>query len=110
MAAASPRAHSLNRVRTLPIVDDHAAVLAGAPAAPATVSGALEAADMPTVDLQLHGAHGREAAGTLTIPTDWLLAPRAATLRPVSPRRPGRSVVGTDADTMIDYQHRSPTR
>jgi hypothetical protein len=109
--AARPRgAHPLNGVPTLLIVDDRAAVLAGAPAAPAPVGTALEPTDLPIAAVPMHGAHLREGAGTLAAPTDRLLARRRAILRRVSPRRAGRSMVATDARTMIDYQHRSPSR
>jgi hypothetical protein len=94
----------------VPIVDDNAAVLAGAPAAPATVGATLEPTDLPIVGRLVHGTYRRAGAGTRAVPTEWLLARRRAILRRLSPRRSARSVVATDADTMIDYQHRSPTR
>jgi hypothetical protein len=59
---------------TLLLVDDHAAALAGALAAPASVGRALELTNL------------------------WIVGMRA------------RGVIATDADTMIDYQHRSPSR
>ncbi|MGH2946883.1 MAG: hypothetical protein ACRDPC_11585 [Solirubrobacteraceae bacterium] len=95
---------------TLPTVDHHAATLARAPAAPATVGAPLEPTELPTVGMRAHGTHVREEAGTLAVPMDWLLAQRRATLSYLSARRTGRSVVATGADMMIDYQHRSPTR
>ena len=109
MATASRAAHPLNGVPTLPNVDHHAAAVARAPAAPATVAAALEPTDLPTVGMRAHGTQLREEAGTLGVPTDWRLAQRRAILSHLSARRTGRSVVATDADTMIDYQHRSPT-
>jgi len=107
MAARSPGAHPFNGVPTLPIVDDHAAVLAAPPAAPATVGAASEPTDLPIAAVTVHGTHARAAAGTVVEPADWR---RRAVRRRLSPRRTGRSVIATDAHTMIDYQHRSPTR
>ena len=110
MACRSDGAHPLKGVPTLLTVDDHAAVLGGARGAPATVGSALDPADLPIVGTRVHGTHPRTGAGTHAISTDSLLARRQTLLRRLSPHRAGRSVVATDVDTMIDYQHRSPTR
>jgi hypothetical protein len=110
MATAARAVHPLNGVPTLPNVDHHAAALARVPTAPATVGAALEPTDLPTVGTRAHGTHLQEEAGTLAVPTDWLLAQRRPIMSHLGARRIGRSVIATDAHTMIDYQHRSPTR
>ena len=110
MAPRADGAHPLNQVPTLLIVNDHAAALAGALAALASVGGALEPTNLRIIGMRARGAHLREPTGTLAVPTDWRLAQRWAIPSHLSARRTGRGVVATDADTMIDYQHRSPTR
>ena len=87
MPARARGAHPLNGVPALLIVDDRAAVVAGAPAAPATVGTALEPTDLPIAAVPMHGVHLREGAGTLAAPTERLLAGRRAILRLVSPHR-----------------------
>jgi hypothetical protein len=74
------------------------------------VDAALAATDLSTAGVPVHGTRLRRGSGKLADPANWLLARRRAILRRLSARRTGRSVVAADAHTMIDYQHRSPTR
>jgi len=80
------------------------------PAALRTVGAALEPPDLSIMGMLVHGTPPRQVADTLMMAPDWLLARRWAILRRLSPRRTRRSVLATDADMLVDHQHRSPTR
>ena len=110
MAARSDNAHPFNGVPTLLIVDDHAAVLAGARGAPVTVARRWSPPTPQSRAVTVHDTRSRAGAGKRAVPTDWWLARIQTTRRRLSPHLTGRWVVAADADTMIDYQHRSTTR
>jgi DNA-binding NarL/FixJ family response regulator len=80
------------------------------PAALATVSAALEPADLPVVGMLAHRTPPSEVADTLSVSVGWLLARRWAILRRLSPRRSRRGPPTADALTPVDSELRSPTR
>jgi hypothetical protein len=102
--ATITRTAPYDRVPTLLIVDDHAAVRASL-VAPEPDLHALD----PILGMLGHGPPPCEVADTLSVATDWPLR-RRAILRDLGSRQSGRTLHAMDARMLMAHQHRSPIR